>query len=262
MPAAVKTESPVLVHRKPPIAILQFNRPEALNALSDELMMELVRQLEALDQDPEIRCLILTGGEKVFAAGADIKQMAVANAPELLVSDRLAKWEALRRVAKPLVAAVAGFALGGGCEIALSCDILIASETAVFGQPEINIGVIPGAGGTQRLARALGKYRAMDMVLTGRRINAEEAFQFGLVSRVVPVEILMEEAERLALEIASKPPLAVRLAKEAVIRAQETSLEVGLALERKLFYLLFSTQDQKEGMKAFIEKRPPKFEGK
>ncbi len=252
----------VLIERKPPIAILKFNRPEALNALNDALIVDLARHLEDLDKDQEIRCVILTGGEKVFAAGADIREMAGRGASEMLRTDRLAKWEALRHMAKPLVAAVSGFALGGGCELALSCDIIIASQTAVFGQPEINIGVIPGAGGTQRLARALGKYRAMDMVLTGRRISAQEAFEFGLVSRVVPCADLMGEAERLALDIAAKPPLAMRLAKEAVIRAEDISLEAGLALERRFFYLLFSTEDQKEGMKAFLEKRPGKFQGK
>lgn len=251
----------LLVEKKETVAVLTLNRPEVLNALSDDLVEKLVSSLESLDRDPEIRVMVLTGGEKCFAAGADIKGMAEASVPDMLRSDRLAKWERMRRISKPIVAAVSGYALGGGCELALSCDLVVASETAVFGQPEILLGVIPGAGGTQRLTRAAGKYRAMEMVLTGSKISARQAREWGFVNRIVPPELLLEEALSLAREIAARPPFAVQLAKEAVCRAQDTDLETGLLHERKLFYLLFGTRDQKEGMKAFLEKRKAEFKG-
>ena len=251
----------LLMERRGAVAILTLNRPQVLNALSDSLVESLVRALEELDRDPEIRCLILTGGEKVFAAGADIQGLAQATVPEMLDSDRLAKWERMRKISKPIIAAVAGYALGGGCELAMSCDLIVAGKTALFGQPEILIGVMPGAGGTQRLTRAVGKYRAMEMTLTGKRITAQEAWEWGLVNRVVPAEFLLEEALSLAREIASQAPQAVKLIKKAVNRAQEVDLDTGLSYERYLFYLLFGTQDQKEGMKAFLEKRKPNFKG-
>jgi enoyl-CoA hydratase len=254
--------SELLVERRGAVALLRLNRPEVLNALSDSLVESVVSELEALDRDPEIRCFVLTGGERVFAAGADIKGMAEAGVAEMMGSDRLAKWERLRKIQKPIVAAVCGYALGGGLELAMSCDLLVAAEDAAFGQPEILLGVIPGAGGTQRLTRAIGKTRALEYILTGRRFTAPEALAWGLVNRVVPRELVIEEALTLAAEIASKAPLAVRLAKEAVGKALDVDLESGLLHERRLFYLLFGTEDQKEGMRAFVEKRAARFLGK
>lgn len=251
----------IIVTKEPGYAVVQLHRPDALNALNIKLMQELVGALETLDADPDVRCVILTGTEKAFAAGADIKEMADASAVEMLVRDQFARWDRIRKIKKPLIAAVSGFALGGGCELAMSCDIIIASESAKFGQPEINIGVMPGAGGTQRLTRAVGKYKSMEMVLTGKMISADEAQQYGLVNKVVPVEHYLQEAKDLAKEIASKPPIAVRLAKEAVLKSFDTTIEGGLEFERKNFYLLFSSQDQKEGMKAFVEKRKPQWKG-
>lgn len=243
-------------------ATVRINRPEVLNALNREVMDELVSALETLDGDDAVKCIIITGNEKAFAAGADIKEMADATAVDMLVRDQLSKWDRIRKIKKPLIAAVSGFALGGGCELTMLCDIIIASETATFGQPEINIGVMPGAGGTQRLTRAVGKYRAMEMVLTGTFIKAEEAKQAGLVNKIVPVEMLMTEAEETAALIASKPPVALKMAKESVLKAFDTTIETGLEFERKNFYLLFSTEDQREGMKAFVEKRKPQWKGK
>ena len=243
-------------------ALLQLNRPEVLNALNMALMEELVDALEGLDKDDQVRCIILTGNEAAFAAGADIKEMAQATAVDMLLRDQFARWDRIRKIKKPLIAAVSGFALGGGCELAMACDIILASETARFGQPEISIGVMPGAGGTQRLTRAIGKARAMDMVLTGRSLSAQEAFDAGLLTKVVPKEMLLGEARRIAAEIAAKPPIAVRLAKEAVLKAFDSSLEGGLEFERKNFYLLFATEDQKEGMQAFTEKRKPTWKGR
>ena len=243
-------------------ATVQWNRPEVLNALNTALMAELTDTLEALDKDDQVRCIILTGNEAAFAAGADIKEMAEASAVEMLLHDQFARWDRIRKIKKPLIAAVSGFALGGGCELAMACDIIIASETARFGQPEINIGVMPGAGGTQRLTRAIGKARAMEIVLTGRFITSREACDAGLVNKVVPNEAVMDEARRLAHEIASRPPVAVRLAKESVLKAFDTTLEGGLEFERKNFYLLFASEDQKEGMKAFTEKRKPAWKGR
>lgn len=242
-------------------AIVQFNRPEVLNALNMKMMEELVDALEMLDSDAEVRCIILTGNEKAFAAGADIKEMAEASSVDMLKRDQFARWDKIRKIKKPIIAAVSGFALGGGCELMMTCDIVIASETTRIGQPEINIGVMPGAGGTQRLTRAVGKVKAMEMVLTGAAVSAQEALQWGLVNKVVPAEYYLQEAKNLAKEIASKPPLAVRLAKEAVLKAFDTTIESGLEFERKNFYLLFAGKDQKEGMTAFIEKRKPEWKG-
>ncbi len=247
---------------EPGFAVIQINRPEVLNALNIELMKELVQALESLDANDTVRCIILTGNEKAFAAGADIKEMADTSAMEMLTRDQFARWDRIRKIKKPIIAAVSGFALGGGCELAMTCDMIIASETARFGQPEINIGVMPGAGGTQRLTRAVGKVKAMEMVLTGRMITAEEALQWGLVNAVVPIERYLEEAKAWAQEIAGKPPIAVRLAKESVLKAFDTTIEGGLEFERKNFYLLFASEDQKEGMQAFIEKRKPEWKNR
>lgn len=244
------------------VATVQLNRPAVLNALNLETMNELVATLESLDNDDTVRAIVLAGSEKAFAAGADIKEMASASAIDMLYRDQFTKWDRIRKIKKPIVAAVSGFALGGGCELMMHCDIIIASETARIGQPEINIGVMPGAGGTQRLTRAVGKGLAMEMVLTGKFITGEEACAAGLVNKVVPVEFYLEEAQRLAKEIASRPPVAVRLAKEAVLKSFDTTIEMGLEFERKNFYLLFASDDMKEGMAAFIEKRKPEWTGK
>ena len=244
------------------VTTIQLNRPEVLNALNLQLMDELIAALGQLEKDPETRCVVLTGNERAFAAGADIKEMADATAVEMLTRDQFARWDRIRRFKKPLIAAVSGYALGGGNELAMLCDMIVASETAQFGQPEINIGVMPGAGGTQRLTRAVGKALAMEVILAGRLITAREALQFGLVNRVVPVEAYLTEAQRLAARIAEKGPLALQLAKEAVLKVYDASLQEGLEFERKNFYLLFSTEDQKEGMAAFVEKRKANFSGK
>ena len=256
------TYSTLSVTKENLYAIIQFKREEVLNALNMKLMEELVEALELLDKDDEVRTIILTGNEKAFAAGADIKEMAEASAMEMLKRDQFARWDKIRKVKKPIIAAVSGFALGGGCELVMTCDIVIASETAKFGQPEINIGVMPGAGGTQRLTRAVGKAKAMEIVLTGKMITAQEALQWGLINKVVPVEYCLEEAKNVAREIAAKPPVAVRLAKEAVLKAFDTTIEGGLEFERKNFYLLFASADQKEGMSAFVEKRKAEWKGK
>ena len=248
--------------KEPGYALIRFNRPDVLNAINMKLMEELVSTLEELDKDSDVRCIVITGSEKAFAAGADIKEMADASAIEMLQRDQFARWDRIRKIKKPIIAAVSGFALGGGCELAMTCDIIIASESAKFGQPEINLGVIPGAGGTQRLTRAVGKYKAMEMVLTGSMITAEEAKQWGLVVKVVPNEYLLEEAKNLATMIASKPPVAVRLGKEAIMKSFDTTIEGGLEFERKNFYMLFASDDQKEGMKAFMEKRKAGWKGK
>jgi enoyl-CoA hydratase len=245
-----------------PVAVVTLNRPQQLNALARALMLELVHALEQHDHDPEVRAIVLTGGPRVFAAGADIKEMADATAADMLTRDTIGLWDRVRRISKPIVAAVAGYALGGGCELAMLCDIIVAAETARFGQPEINIGLMPGAGGTQRLTRTVGKFVAAEMVLTGRMLSAEEALRCGLAARVVPAELVVEISTRLAQEIARRAPLSVQLAKEAVTRAFEGRLDDGIDYERKLFYLLFATRDAHEGMQAFVDKREPTYEGR
>jgi len=252
----------ILVRQEQGVGIVQFNRPKALNALNREMMAEVMHALEQFDADPGIGCLLVTGNERAFAAGADIKEMAQATPVYMLNNPFIDYWDRLRRLAKPLVAAVSGFALGGGCEFAMACDMIVASESAQFGQPEINLGVIPGAGGTQRLTRAVGKALAMEMILADRRLNADEAVRYGLANRVVPVESYLDEAIRFAATIAAQAPVAARLAKEAINAAFETSLQAGLAHERRLFYLLFSTEDQKEGMDAFVNKRRAAWQGR
>lgn len=242
--------------------LIQLNRPQQLNALNAVVMEEVVIALEAFDQNDDIGCLVITGSERAFAAGADIKEMADATAVDMLLRDSIKRWDRIRQIKKPVIAAVSGYCLGGGCELAMTCDLILASESAQFGQPEVNLGVMPGAGGTQRLTRAIGKSKAMELVLTGRTMSAREAEQLGLVARVVPVEVYLDEALKLANEIAARPPLAVRLAKEAINKAFETWLGDGLDYERRLFYLLFATADQKEGMRAFVEKRSPHWQGR
>ncbi|NBP66448.1 MAG: enoyl-CoA hydratase [Bacteroidetes bacterium] len=239
------------------IGVIQINRPQVLNALSLQTMTEIVEAMEQFEQSEDIRCIVIHGNEKAFAAGADIKEMSGAGSMQMLERDQFAKWERIRAIKKPIIGAISGFALGGGCELAMNCDMLIASESAQFGQPEINIGVMPGAGGTQRLTRAIGKVRAMEIALTGRMISAREAWRCGLVNKVVPVESYFQEAMALAAEIAAKAPIAVKLIKESILKSFSTTLEGGLEYERKNFYLLFSSDDQKEGMNAFIEKRKP-----
>jgi enoyl-CoA hydratase len=253
---------PVLVEREEPIAVALLNRPEQLNALSDELMDTLVTTLAELDRDENIRCIVLGGSERAFAAGADIGELAQASAIELYYQRRVERWDAIRSLWTPLVAAVSGFCLGGGCELAMACDLIVASETAQFGQPETSLGIIPGAGGTQRLTRAVGKALAMDVILSGRRLNAREALQAGLVARVVAKEAWLEEAKRLARDIAEKGPVATRLAKESVDRAYETTLGAGLEAERRALYLAFASEDAKEGLTAFTEKRKPELKGR
>jgi enoyl-CoA hydratase len=244
------------------VALIQINRPKELNALNSQLMEEMRDALQRLDRNDQVRVIILTGNDQAFAAGADIKQMAGRSAVEMLMADQFSTWDQVRKTKKPIIAAVSGFALGGGCELAMTCDMIIASETAKFGQPEIKIGVMPGAGGTQRLTRAVGKVKAMEMILTGRFVSADEALAYRLVNKVVPVEMYLREAVLLALEIAQMSPIATQLAKESVNRSFETQLDEGLLFERKNFYLCFASEDQKEGMKAFIEKRKPSYLGK
>ncbi len=250
----------ILVETQGPVGLIRLNRPQALNALCDQLMDELGAQLLAFDADPAIGAIVLTGSEKAFAAGADIKEMKDRSYPDAYMNDFIAaRWETVLRVKKPVIAAVAGFALGGGCELAMMCDMIIAADTARFGQPEINLGVIPGAGGSQRLTRAVGKSKAMDMVLTGRMMDAAEADRANLVTRVVAAEQLIAEAMKTAGKIAALSPVAVAMGKEAVNRAFESTLHEGVRFERRLFLSLFGTPDQREGMAAFVEKRKPAF---
>ncbi len=244
------------------VVLLRLNRPEARNALSPELMEELAGELERLDPDPEVRCIVIAGSDKVFAAGADIKAMAERGFAEALRHPAAGFWRRLAAIKTPLIAAVSGYALGGGCELALACDMIVAAEGATFGQPEINLGIIPGGGGTQRLARVLGKQRAMEYVLTGKRFDAKTARELGLVNRVAADDSWLEEALALAKEVAAKPPIAARLGKQAVLVAEETALSPGIENERRLYELAMATEDRVEGMTAFLEKREPKFEGK
>jgi enoyl-CoA hydratase len=251
----------ILTEVKGRVGIVRLNRPKAMNALNGALLTELMDALAAFDADDAIGAMVITGNEKAFAAGADIKAMANASAVDMLTDSFVETFARIRDIKKPVIAAVSGYALGGGCELAMSCDMIIASETAKFGQPEVTIGVIPGAGGTQRLTRAVGKAIAMEMVLNNRTLSASEAERYGLVNRVVPAERYFDEAVALAEEIAARAPLAVRLGKDAVNKAFETSLTEGLEFERRAFYFLFATEDQKEGMAAFIEKRKPEWKG-
>lgn len=257
----IKVTESAAAYGQPMVALIELNRPKELNALNLQLMGELRDALQALDNNDQVRAIVLTGNRRAFAAGADIKQMAGRTAIDMLKIDQFSTWDAIKRTKKPLIAAVSGFALGGGCELAMTCDMIVASESAQFGQPEIRIGVMPGAGGTQRLTRAIGKVRAMEMVLTGSMLSATEALTLGLINRIVPEEIYLEEALKLAGQVAQMSPLAARMAKEAVNRAFETHLDEGLHFERKNFYMLFASEDQKEGMTAFVEKRSPNFTG-
>jgi enoyl-CoA hydratase len=253
----------ILVSRDGAVGVVQLNRPQVLNALNEEVLTELGEAMRSLDDDDSCRCIVLTGNEKAFAAGADIKEAFVgATAVSMLAQDLTAKWEVIRKTKKPIIAAVSGFALGGGCELAMICDIIVASETAKFGQPEINLGIIPGAGGTQRLTRAVGKWVANEMILTGRFITAQEAKDIGLVVHVYPQATWLEDAKALARTIAEKAPVAARLATEAVDVAWNSPLDAGLEFERKAFYLLFATEDKNEGVDAFVNKRKPQFKGR
>jgi enoyl-CoA hydratase len=258
----VSEDELVLTERDGAIGVVSLNRPKQLNALSGPLMDQLVATLEKLDGDDEIRCIVVAGNERAFAAGADIAELAEGTPISMYASRRIDRWDAVHALRTPIVAAVSGYCLGGGCELAMLCDLIVASETARFGQPEINVGVFPGAGGTQRLPRAVGKAVAMDMILTGRMITADEAKALGLVARVVMKEAWLEEAKRAAREIAAKGPIAVRLAKEAVDASFEAPLSAGLELERRAFYLARAAEDATEGLTAFVEKRKPDFRGR
>jgi enoyl-CoA hydratase len=252
-------EEAIVTETRRRVGVIQLNRPKALNALNATLKDELLAAAERFDADPNVGCILITGSDKAFAAGADIKEMANKTYIDVFAEDFAADYERLTRVRKPIVAAVAGFALGGGCELAMMCDVIIAADTAKFGQPEIKLGVIPGMGGTQRLIRAVGKAKAMDLILTGRMMDAVEAERSGLVARVVPASVLMEEAMKIAETIASLSLPSLLAAKEAINRALETSLSEGLRFERRVFHGLFATHDQKEGMAAFVAKRPASF---
>ena len=254
--------APVSAETRGAVGLARLDRPEARNALSPELMEELASICERWDEDPEFRCIVIAGGEDWFAAGADIKVMAKRTLAETLTSPAARFWPRLAALRTPVVAAVSGYALGGGCELALACDMIVASESAQFGQPEILLGIIPGGGGTQRLARVMGKQRAMELVLTGRRIGAEEAHRLGIVTRLASAEGWLDAALELAAEVAERPPLATRLAKQAVLAAEETALTAGLDHERRLYELAMATEDRVEGMNAFLEKRKPEFRGR
>lgn len=251
----------ILVEREEPIAVVLLNRPDALNALSDELMGALTHTLRELDADDSVRCIVVGGSERAFAAGADIGELSRSSPVEMYYQRRVDRWDEVRGLWTPLVAAVSGFCLGGGCELAMACDLIVASETAKFGQPETGLGLIPGAGGTQRLTRAVGKAVAMDVILSGRFLAAHEALRAGLVARVVAKEAWLEEAKRVASDIAAKGPVATRLAKEAVDRAFEAPLTLAVEYERRLLYLALASEDAKEGLTAFLEKRRPDFKG-
>lgn len=255
-------ESLVITERDGAVAVLTLNRPEVLNALNSALMDELADTLEELDRDGSVRCVVLTGSERAFAAGGDIKQMSEATVGDMIERESPSPWRRVAAIRKPVIAAVSGYALGGGCELALACDMVVASESAQFGQPEIDLGIIPGAGGTQRLTRAIGKALAMEIVLTGRRMYAEEAYAAGMITSVSPAASYLEDAKELARTIAAKAPLAAQLGKDAVLKAHDATLEQGLDYERKNFLVLFSTEDKAEGMAAFKEKRKPEFEGR
>ncbi|KPV44559.1 enoyl-CoA hydratase-related protein [Alicyclobacillus ferrooxydans] len=244
------------------VALVRIERHEVLNALNLHLMNELVGELARLDADDSVRCMVVTGGPKAFAAGADILEMADATVVEMKQRNQFQVWDRLRQVRKPVIAAVNGFALGGGCELAMACDMIVAGEDAKFGQPEVKLGVMPGAGGTQRLTRLIGKNRALEMLLTGRPISADDALNMGLVNRVVPAETCVQEALSLAYEIAKQAPIAVQMIKEAANKALDVDLQTGMELERNAFYLLFATEDRSEGMKAFLDKRKPVFRGR
>ncbi len=250
------------VERDGAVGVVLMNRPKQLNALSDELMDAVVTTLRELDDDADIRCIVLGGGERAFAAGADIAQLARLSAVEVYLARRVERWDAIAALATPLVAAVSGWCLGGGCELAMVCDLIVAAESAQFGQPETGVGIIPGAGGTQRLVRAVGKSVAMDVILAGRTLSAREALHYGLAARVVAQEAWLEEAKRVARDIAAKAPLATRLAKEAVDRAYEGPLSLGLDYERRALAVAFASEDAKEGLTAFLEKRRPEFRGR
>jgi enoyl-CoA hydratase len=252
----------VLVERDGPVAVVLLNRPDQLNALSDDLMHQLVTRLTELDREEGVRCIVVGGSERVFAAGADIAELAKSSTIDLYYQRRVERWDEIAGLWTPLVAAVSGYCLGGGCELAMACDLIVASETAQFGQPETGVGVIPGAGGTQRLTRAVGKALAMDVILSGRFLSADEALRAGLVARVVAREAWLDEAKRVARAIAEKAPVATRLAKEAVDRGFDSMLTLGLELERRLLYLAFASEDAKEGLNAFLEKRKPEFKGR
>jgi enoyl-CoA hydratase len=252
----------ILVEMRGKVALVTLNRPKALNALNSQVLAELIAAFKSFDADPGVGAIVLTGSEKAFAAGADIKEMQSQGYVDMYLANTFVGWEEFTRTRKPVIAAVAGYALGGGCELAMMCDFIIAADTAKFGQPEITLGVIPGMGGSQRLTRFVGKSKAMDMVLTGRMMDAAEAERCGLVSRVVPAEGLVEEAVKVAGKIADFSLPSVMMAKEAVDRAYETTLSEGLRFERRLFHSLFALEDQKEGMAAFTEKRPPRFQNR
>ncbi len=256
------TYANIIVETHGPVGLIKLNRPQALNALSSPLIEDLNRALEAFEADPEIGAIVITGSEKAFAAGADIKEMQDKSFADVFLNDFVSRWENVTSSRKPLIAAVAGFALGGGCELAMMCDFILAADNAKFGQPEIKLGVIPGVGGTQRLTRFVGKSKAMEMILAGRMMDAAEAERSGLVSRVVPAAALIEEALKTGETIASMSRAAVYAAKESVNRAYETTLAEGVRFERRIFHSLFATEDQKEGMKAFVEKRPAKFKNR
>ncbi|MFA5403693.1 MAG: enoyl-CoA hydratase-related protein [Ignavibacteria bacterium] len=242
--------------------MIQLNRPDALNALNIPLLFEVVNTYEAFDKDNEIGCIVITGNQKAFAAGSDIKEMTEITTVDMYFRDKFSIWDRIRKIKKPIIAAVSGFALGGGNELAMNCDMIIAAEGAKFGQPEINLGIIPGAGGTQRLTRAIGKVKSMEAILTGKMYSAKEMYDTGLITRVVSNETYLDEAINLAKEVATKPAVAVQLAKECILKSFDTTIEVGIEFERKNFYLLYASEDKVEGMNAFIEKRKPKWKNK